>query len=75
MKLSFTSLLLPKEIFQTLISLFSAIIHFICLIIVNDENWAPAATPKCLTLNLPHPSFSQGFNFGPSTIIDDTAVP
>ena len=37
-KLSFTSLSLPREIFQTFISLFSAIILLICLIIVNEEN-------------------------------------
>lgn len=67
--------MLPSDIFQTLMSVFSAIILYICLMIVNDENCAPTATPKCLTRNLPHPSSSQGFNLGPSTMIEETAVP
>ena len=32
-------------------------------------------TPKCLTRNLPQPSSSIGFRVGPSTIMDETAVP
>ena len=48
---------------------------FILFIIEKEENSAPTATPKCLTLNLPQPSSNQGFNFAPSTIIEDTAVP
>ena len=33
---------------------------------VKEENCEPIATPKCRTLNLPHPSSSQGFNLGES---------
>ena len=42
---------------------------------VNDEKREPVATPKWRTWNLPQPSSSQGLSLGPSTIIEDTAVP
>gem|GEM_PF-5026248 len=74
-KLSSISLLLPSERFQTFIFEFCNMIFFISFINVNDENFSSLETPKCLTLNLPQPSSNQGFNFGPSTIIEDTAVP
>jgi len=75
MKLSLISSLLPNDIFHTFISKLFATISLIFLIIENAEKLDPPITPKCLTLNRPHPSSSHGFNLGPSTIMDETLVP
>ena len=45
------------------------------LIILKELKPLLVATPKCLTLNRPQPSSKFGFNLGPSTIIDEIAVP
>jgi len=65
----------PKDKFQTFISLFDSTISFMALITANELKLPLLATPKCLTLNLPHPSSSSLLMFGPSTIIELTIVP
>ena len=75
MKLSLISIAEPKDKFQTFISLLFAIISLMALNTVNELNCPLVATPKCLTLNRPHPSSKSGLKEGPSTIIDVTLVP
>ena len=65
----------PNDKFHTLMSLFDITISLIAFKTVNELNFLPLATPKCLTLNLPHPSLRLGFIVAPSTIIDVTIVP
>ena len=74
-KLGFISIEEPKDKFQTLISLFREIISRIALRMENELKDFPVATPKCLTRKRPHPSSSSGLKLGPSTIIEETAVP
>ena len=50
-------------------------ISLIFFIISKELNELAVATPKCLTLKLPHLSSSVGFPLTPSTMIEVTAVP
>ena len=74
-KFGFISRIEPSDKFQTFISLFVATISRISFKIVKELNPLAVATPKCRTLNLPHPSSKSGLKDGPSTIIELTAVP
>ena len=74
-KFAFISICPPKDKFQTLMSLFAATIVRMNRRTAKELKWPCVATPKCLTLNRPHPSSKEGFRCGPSTIIELTAVP
>ena len=74
-KLGFISKGDPRDIFQTFIFLFASTIFLIFLTILDELFFPLIATPKCFTLNLPQPSSKSGLIVGPSTIIEDTAVP
>ena len=75
MKFSLISNCDPNDRFHTFISLFAATISLMARKMEKELNEPPVATPKCLTLNLPQPSSNSGLNVGPSTMIDETAVP
>ena len=71
----FISIEEPSDKFHTLMSLLDTTISLIALKTVKELNLPLVATPKCLALNLPHPSFNSGFILAPSTIIEVTIVP